>query len=78
MNWGELYAHLIACTGLDWDTIGETFDLPRLAAMNAYWKDRPPVHLMVAAYLGIKPASQSSEDAPDLMQVLEQFPQGMM
>jgi hypothetical protein len=30
-------------------------DLPRLYAMNDYWESHPPIHLMVAAYFGIKP-----------------------
>lgn len=79
MNWGELYAHLIACTGLPWDTIGEQFDLPRLEAMNAYWRTHPPLHLMVAAYLGIgNSKDRLQEEEPDLLMMLGQFPQGMM
>lgn len=31
-------------------------DLPRLAQMESYYGKHPPLHLMVAAYLGIKPA----------------------
>lgn len=27
--------------------------IPRLKAMNLYWADNPPVHVMVAAYFGI-------------------------
>jgi hypothetical protein len=30
----------------------------------AYWGDHPPTHLMVAAYLGVKPSSRSRLDAP--------------
>lgn len=37
--------------------------MPRLKALNAYWAKHPPVHLMVAAYLGFKPADgKPSED----------------
>lgn len=56
-------------------------DLPRLEAMNAYWKKHPPLHIMIQAFLGIgeKPAtSEPGEDQPDLATVLAQFPQGMM
>lgn len=28
-------------------------------ALNRYWQDRPPVHLLVAAYLGIKPKAEA-------------------
>ncbi|MFK7088685.1 hypothetical protein AAFM71_07695 [Chromobacterium violaceum] len=80
MNWGELYAHLIACTGLPPDTITQQFDLPRLEAMNTYWRNHPPLHLMVAAYLGIKPETPATptDDQPDLATVLAQFPQAGM
>lgn len=30
-------------------------DLPRLVLMENYYGKHPPLHLMVAAYLGIKP-----------------------
>lgn len=33
--------------------------------MNRYWADHPPVHLMIAAYLGIKPKSPSTDNMPD-------------
>lgn len=29
--------------------------------MNAYWEEHPPVHLMVAAYLGVGKKSSSAE-----------------
>lgn len=35
-------------------------DLPRLYAMNDYWDAHPPVHIMVAAYLGIKPKARKT------------------
>ncbi|WP_176219529.1 hypothetical protein [Chromobacterium haemolyticum] len=51
--------------------------------MNTYWRNHPPLHLMVAAYLGIKPESKSTaggqpDDQPDLVTLLAQFPQGGM
>jgi len=53
-------------------------DLPRLEAMNAYWKKHPPLHLMVQAFLGIgeAPGTKPGEDEQnDLAMVLAQFPQ---
>lgn len=35
-----------------------------LDAMNAYWADHPPVHIMVAAYLGIGKKSSASSGEP--------------
>lgn len=37
-------------------------DLPRLNALYAYWADHPPIHLLVAAYFGIKPKDKSSKN----------------
>lgn len=35
--------------------------LPRLYAMNDYWKSHPPIHAMIAAYFGIKRQPKISE-----------------
>ena len=40
--------------GWTWDQVGE-LTLPRLKALRRYWRKHPPVHLLVAAYLGYKP-----------------------
>lgn len=33
--------------------------------MNSYWQSHPPVHLMVAEYLGIKPKPKArSKESP--------------
>lgn len=58
-------------------------DLPRLEAMNTYWRNHPPLHLMVASFLGIKPEPKSAaggqpDDQPDLVALLAQFPQAGM
>jgi hypothetical protein len=37
--------------------------LPQLAQLNKYWKSNPPVHVMIAAYLGVK--AKSDEPAVD-------------
>ncbi|TDR82207.1 hypothetical protein [Paludibacterium purpuratum] len=39
--------------------------IPRLAAMNRYWQDNPPLHSMVAAYFGIGKVSQTSNTPRD-------------
>lgn len=82
MKWGELYAHLIACTGYTWEYIENNMDLPRLASMNAYWAKHPPLHLMIQHFMGIEAKSEFDEqplDAEPEMDILEfaqQFPQG--
>lgn len=55
----------MACTGQTWREIGREWDLPRLEAWNAYSKQHPPLHMMVASYFGIgtaKPKSGMSLD----------------
>ncbi|MBS0370204.1 MAG: hypothetical protein JSS57_13485 [Proteobacteria bacterium] len=73
-DFGEIISHVCASTGWTWDYVAEHVDLPRLEALNAYWADHPPLHVMVAAYLDIKP--QPKQDAElDLLAVYAQFPQ---
>jgi hypothetical protein len=45
----------MACTGMTWDQVLDDLDLIRLRAINQYWVEHPPVHILIAAYLGIKP-----------------------
>lgn len=59
MDWPEIYAHVIACTGWTWEYISDHVDLPRLEALNKYWAQFPPAHVLIAAYLGIKPQQKS-------------------
>lgn len=57
----------------------EEWDLPRVAAWNAYCAESPPLRAMVQAYLGIKPASVNTGvevegQAEELMATLQVFP----
>lgn len=70
----------MASTGMSWDAVLTELDLPRLQALNSYWRSHPPLHIMVAAHLGIKPQPQS-HDQPiqppsekDMQELLETFP----
>lgn len=82
MNWGELYTHLIACTGWTWDYIENQMDIPRLASMNSYWAKHPPLHVMVQWFMGIEEKSVAGDlmgdddDEDDLLTELSSFPQG--
>ena len=51
---------MIACTGWTWEYVEDELDLPRLTAMSAYWREHPPVHVLLAAYVGYKPPSAST------------------
>jgi capsule polysaccharide modification protein KpsS len=55
VEWSEIYAHLSACTGWTPKQIDEETTLNDIVALNKYYESHPPVHTMVAAYLGIKP-----------------------
>jgi hypothetical protein len=52
LDWAELYSHLIACTGWTWEYIDDHMTIPRLSAMTRYWNQNPPVHVLVAGYIG--------------------------
>lgn len=39
-------------------------DLPRLKTLNAYWRRCPPVHLLVAGYMGYRPPAAEPETTP--------------
>ncbi|MDR5170730.1 hypothetical protein IHQ56_02755 [Methylobacillus flagellatus] len=41
-------------------------DLPRLMELEAYWGKHPPLHLMVAGYLGIKPIETVSVSTEEI------------
>lgn len=62
LDFAEIYCHLAMSTGWTFDQIGEEFDIPRIEAMNKYWLKHPPVHIMVASYLGVK----DTEPPPNL------------
>lgn len=53
----------MAATGQGWEQIRSEWDIPRTEAWNRYTADHPPLNLMVAAYLGIKPNKASASDA---------------
>jgi hypothetical protein len=54
-------------------------DIPRLKAMNLYWRQHPPVHMLVAGYIGYKAPAEASigeseEQARELMQMFAAAP----
>ena len=40
--------------GWTWEYVDEYMTLPRLREITDYWEYQPPVHLLIARYLGIK------------------------
>lgn len=56
-----IYGHVVACTGWTWDEV-DRLTLPRYRELERYWRAHPPLHLMVAAYLGIEAAEDAVWD----------------
>lgn len=54
------------CTSLgwSWEAAREQLDIPRITALNAYWRVNPPTHVLVKAYLRYKPEASASDAAP--------------
>jgi hypothetical protein len=52
-------------------------DLPMLAALQDEWRDHPPVHHLVAAYLDYKPSGGSSSTSPEQDQNLKSIMDSM-
>jgi len=40
-------------------------DVPQLRAMSRYWASHPPLHILVAGYLGFTPAPDPSSQDPE-------------
>ncbi|MEC4589499.1 hypothetical protein VPG91_00725 [Nitrospirillum amazonense] len=59
-----------------WDEVERQFTLPRYQALWRYWRRNPPVHLMVAAYLGIKSGGPPPADETGLADLLAMFGEG--
>jgi hypothetical protein len=57
----ETLMDLIACTGWTWEYIDNHMTVPRLSAMTRYWNQNPPVHVLVAGYIGYE-APKTAED----------------
>ncbi len=47
--------------GWTWEYIDDHMTIPRMTAINKYQSSHPPIHVMIAAYLGIKTDASSSE-----------------
>ncbi|HCV3155054.1 hypothetical protein [Acinetobacter baumannii] len=72
--------------GKDYDYVRNEMDLPRLRALSAYQQSNPPAHIgiqrlcrILEAFMGIddsQPVNTESKDDDDLIEVLNNFPQG--
>lgn len=53
MIWGDVYTALCQAFGWTWEYVDESMTLPRFREITEYWIHQPPVHVLVARYLGI-------------------------
>ena len=53
-DWDRLYAQIVCTTGWSWDQV-DALTMPRYRALLDYWRDYPPVPLLLRALLGFKP-----------------------
>jgi len=70
-----LFARICANTGWTWDYVRDHVDLPMLQALEDEWLDRPPVHHLVASYLGYeRPAQIEAKNDESLMALMASMP----
>jgi hypothetical protein len=66
-----IYTHLMTITGWSWEYIDDYMTLPRLFEMMDYWAEHPPLHIVLAAFAGIKPSKKKqapvSNQDPDMI-----------
>ena len=62
--------------GWTWEYIDDFMTLPRLTAMYKHWEGSPPVHWMIAGYLGVKKdkAAAAKPAEQDLSELFALFP----
>ena len=56
----SIYAHVIACTGWAWLEV-DRLNIRRYRGLIEYWRVNPPVHQLVAAYMGFKATEKPVE-----------------
>ena len=49
--------------GWSWEQAREQLDIPRIRALQAYWRDNPPTHMLVKTYMGYKPAALNAAES---------------
>ncbi|NTV02426.1 MAG: hypothetical protein HGB04_06525 [Chlorobiaceae bacterium] len=58
------------------EEVREQFDLPRLEAFGRYTAQWPPLHVMIAGFLGLgKPAVCTNNQEDELAKLIQELPQ---
>lgn len=58
------------CTGWTWEYIDDNMTIPRLQAMSDYWQEHPPLHQLVATFLGVKSKAPKEQDNASLLELV--------
>jgi len=58
-----VFGRLITSTGWTYEYVRDEFDLTGLRRMYRYWSEHPPVHELVAGYMGISAPKKSRAKA---------------
>ena len=53
--------------GYTYEYIDDFMTLPRLNQMAAYWKENPPLHQIVAGYLGFEKSKSTNDTEQNLV-----------
>jgi hypothetical protein len=73
-DWGFICSDLITITGWTWEYIDEFMTLPRLYDLSRYWRDYPPIHALIGAFLGVKPSVKSEQkEKESIDQIIADF-----
>jgi hypothetical protein len=65
---------LATACGYSFDQI-DAMTMDQFTLLCDYWRDRPPLHMLAAAYLGIKQSSNRPAPAGDLIRLLGADPE---
>lgn len=55
----------MAFPGWTWEHVDREVTLPQLAAIHRHWRRKPPVHWMVAGFLGVKPQEEPTPESAE-------------
>jgi hypothetical protein len=59
-----VYGRVITVTGWTYEYVRDEFDMTGLRRLFDYWGEHPPVHEMVASYLGVKSTKKKASAKP--------------
>lgn len=57
-------------TGWTWDECLDQLTTPRMAALEAVWRQWPPVHKLLAAFVGYKPPEPPQAFSPEIVDLI--------